>query len=159
MTSVCSWRTRGVCREPLPPWHQRPGHYLFLHAGGHHHARHYSGVRAGCKWHWHTRTKMCVESFCVIYNVSCHRKSTGRNISPKPNTASSTSQASSALSTYSPSAGARASCSLYVRWPNCRSLLYSTMLMIVTEMLQCSQENFLSSPVTLWEDYPHTLMP
>ena len=30
---------------------------------------------------------------------------------------------------------------------------------IENEMPVCSQENFLSSPVTLWEGYPHTLMP
>lgn len=45
-----SIRSRWDGRKPLPPWHQGPCHRLLLHAGGHHHARHYPGVCAGCKW-------------------------------------------------------------------------------------------------------------
>lgn len=111
-------RPRGDGPEPLPSWYQRFGHYLLLHAGGHHHARHYPGVCAGCKCDRHTYTleytdlNQC-KQLCIV--VLLCRKSTGRNTSPKPSTANSTSRASSAPSTYSPSAGAQASCSLYVQ--------------------------------------------
>lgn len=44
-----SRRSRGDGCKLLPPWNKGPGDCLLLHAGGYHHARHHSGVRAGCK--------------------------------------------------------------------------------------------------------------
>lgn len=111
-------RSRWDSSEPLPPWNQGPRHRLLLHAGGHHHARHHPGVRAGCKWDTHPHRSVLTSTywdssalFIVVYFC---RKSTGRSTSPKPSTASSTSRASSAPSTYSLSVGVQASCSLYV---------------------------------------------
>lgn len=52
LSSLCCLfrRSRWDGCKLLPPWNKGPGYCLLLHAGGYHHARHNSGVRAGCKW-------------------------------------------------------------------------------------------------------------
>lgn len=64
--------------------------------------------------HTHKYTYFSKNGSALFTIVHVCRKSTGRSTSLKPSTASSMSRASSVRSTYSPLAGAQASCSLYV---------------------------------------------
>lgn len=166
---MCCRRPWGDSCEPLPPWHQGLGHNLLLHAGGHYHARYYSGVRTGCKCD--TETHTLKYTYLTIISVNCsallivflslQKINRKKHFSKTKHSKFNESGQLSAFYLFSFGWGTSILLSVctevnltlwYMKAPRRPSMLTLNASLLF-------QENFLSNPVTLWEGYPHTLMP